>query len=88
VKAPRLLNGRLSLREIADIEHHVALRFDDLPLPVDERNSLVLHGVAYACRIDRALPPEQPLEPVLDGLLDERAANVRAEQAQLLGRVA
>ena len=88
MRSPRLLKGRLSLREIADVERHVADRFDALALARAERDSLVLHGVAYACRIDRALAPEQPLGLVLDGVLDERVAGVRVEHAHRLGNVA
>jgi hypothetical protein len=70
------VNGVLSLREVEDVEYHVALRFEGLPLAPLDRDSIVLHGIAYACRIDRALPPEQPLRPVLDAVLDEHYARV------------
>jgi hypothetical protein len=88
MRSPRLLKGRLSLREIPDVERHVADRFDVLALATPERDSLVLHGIAYACRIDRALPPEQPLGLVLDRVLEERVAGLRVEHAQRLGNVA
>jgi hypothetical protein len=77
----RLMNGVLSLREIEDVEHHVASRFDGLPLAPLDRDSIVLHGIAYACRIDRALPPEQALGPVLDPVLDKHVAGIGAGHA-------
>ena len=85
---PRLLNGVLRLRDLEDVESHVAARFDALPLSSLERDDLIMHGISYACRIDRALPPEQPLGPVLDVMLDRRAASLRNAQAERLRNAA
>jgi len=82
------MSGVLGLRDIPDVERHVAAWFDGLALAPPDRDSLVLHCIAWACRIDRALPPEQALAPVLDRLLDGRLASLIDECATDLPKVA
>jgi hypothetical protein len=85
---PRLLNGVLRLRDLEDVEAYVTDRFEALPLSPLERDDLIMHGISYACRIDRALAPEQPLAPVLDVLLDRRVAGLKDAQAERLRNAA
>jgi hypothetical protein len=46
-----------------------------LPLGTEDFDALVLDAIAIACRIERALPPGEALEPVLERVLDARLAD-------------
>jgi hypothetical protein len=88
MKPPRVLAGTLNLRDVQDLERHAAAHFEGLPLPDSERKAAILGAVADAYRIDRALPPERPLLPVLDLVLASRAARLMSESARAVRRVA
>jgi hypothetical protein len=76
VRAPRLLARVLTIRDVRDVERYVDAYLAALPLPDDELRAAVLGGIGDAYRIDRALPPERPLLPVLDVLLASRLARL------------
>jgi hypothetical protein len=82
-KTGRQLSGILTLRDVADVEDYVAGQLQDLGVGhADEGyQDLVLAGVETAYRIERALPPEIPLRPVLDPLLGRRLAARRVPLA-------
>jgi hypothetical protein len=70
------------------VEAHAAGRFQGVPLPEAERQAEILRAIGDAHRVDRALPPERPLLPVLDALLATRAAQLAFERSRPVGRVA
>ena len=83
----RLLQGVLTIRDVCDVERHVAAYFEGLSLPAAQLRATVLGAVGDAYRIDRALPPERPLVPVLDAVLEMRAARLHSRIGPL-GHVA
>jgi hypothetical protein len=76
----RYLPGVLALRDVRDVESCVATSVQNLGVgPTDEdHKQLVLAGVQSAYRVERALPPERPLRPVLEPLLEHRLASERS----------
>ena len=85
---PRFLAGVLAVRDVPDLERHVTGYFDGLGLRQPELRVAVLGAVGDAYRIDRALPPERPLLPLLDALLTSRAARLRVRWDRRVSRVA
>jgi hypothetical protein len=69
----RRLPGVLALRDIPDVEQHVTSALERLSLPVvgEYSDRLVLAGVDAVFRVDRSVPREHPLAPVLDGVLEQ-----------------
>jgi hypothetical protein len=84
----RLLPGVLRLRDVEDVEAQAAAHFDKLALAGPDRQAEILRAIADAFRVDRALPPERSLLPLLDTLLAHRAAHLAREGSEPLGRVA
>jgi hypothetical protein len=84
----RILDGALAIRDVADVERYVADRFAVLDLPEAERRVAILAAIGDAYRIDRALPPERPLLPLLDAMLASRATRLRSRTGRRLTRVA
>jgi hypothetical protein len=76
------LPGVLTLRDVRDVESLVAAHVQELGVqPGDEDHTkLVLAGVQTAYRVERALPPERPLRPVLELLLEHRLAPERSRR--------
>lgn len=64
----------LTVRDIRDVEAHVrsTLHEAGLPLGQDQLESLVRCGVRSVLSIERALPRERPLAPVLEATLRQR----------------
>jgi hypothetical protein len=71
---PRRLRRVFSLRDIPDVEGRVTTALGQLSLPLEGERSdrLVLAGVEAIFRVERAVPRGQPLEPVLEGVLEQR----------------
>jgi hypothetical protein len=84
----RILGGVLAIRDVPDVERHVAACFASLDLPEAERRVAILGAIGDAHRIDRALAPERPLLPLLDAHLSARAARLRSRTGNRLNRVA
>jgi hypothetical protein len=84
----RLLPGVLSLRDVEDVEEHAAGHLEGVPLSETERRAEILRAIGDAYRVDRALPPERPLLPLLDALLTSRAARLACERSRPLSQVA
>jgi hypothetical protein len=78
---PRRLPKVLALRDITDVEGLVTSTLARLSLPVHGATSdrLVLAGVEAVFRIDRSVPREHPLGPVLDGMLEQGLLELSAE---------
>jgi hypothetical protein len=76
----RLLPGVLRLRDVEDVERHAAGHLGGLSMPEAQRRAVII-AVADAYRVDRALPPEKPLRPVLDSVLESRAARLALEES-------
>ena len=74
--------GVLTLRDVRDVESYVAAHLEARGIgPADEdHRELVLTGVQAAYRVERALPPERPLSPVLELLLEQRLAPARSRR--------
>lgn len=83
----RLLPGVLALRDVNDLELYLAGHLEGVQLAEAEWRAEMLRAIGDAHRVDRALPPERPLLPVLDALLTARAAHLAFESAHA-GRVA
>jgi hypothetical protein len=69
----RRLPRVVAVRDIADVEDLVTSALERLSLPVEGERSdrLVLAGVEAVFRVDRSVPRGHPLEPVLDGMLEQ-----------------
>jgi hypothetical protein len=78
----RYMPGCLTLRDVRDVERYVASHLEGMGIgPADQdHRELVLTGVQAAYRLERALPPERPLSPVLDQLLEHRLAPARSRR--------
>jgi hypothetical protein len=63
----------VAVRDIPDVEGLVTSALERMSLPVEGERSdrLVLAGVDAVFRVDRSVPREQPLAPVLDGMLEQ-----------------
>jgi hypothetical protein len=63
----------LAVRDVPDVEAYVRETLDAAELPADDRElaELVRCGIDSVYRVERALPPEHPLTPVLDTALHE-----------------
>jgi hypothetical protein len=61
----------LTLRDVVDVQAYVTWTIERAGLSPDdgERGGLIRAGVECAFRLERALPPERPLLPVLEQLL-------------------
>lgn len=70
---PRRLPRVVALRDIPDVEAFVTSALERLALPVRGEHSdrLVLAGVDAVFRVDRSVPREHPLAPVLEGTLEQ-----------------
>jgi hypothetical protein len=86
---PVLAKGRsttfLSLRDVRDVEAYVidALHRSALPLAENDIHRLVAAGIESVYRLERALPPQQPLLPLLDEVLSSRLAELwRSAQSE------
>ena len=78
----RYLPGVLILRDVRDVESYVAGCVRELgvgPATAGHRE-MVLAGVQMAYRVERALPPERPLRPVLEPLLAHQLAPERSRR--------
>jgi hypothetical protein len=63
---------------VQDVEAYVIGTLASTSLPVDDRDldELVRCGIDSVYRVERALPPERPLAPVLDTALQERLVDM------------
>jgi hypothetical protein len=70
----RRLPRVIALRDIRDVEGLVISTLERLALPVEGEHSdrLVRAGVEAVFRVDRSVPRDHPLAPVLDGMLEQR----------------
>lgn len=68
----------LSLRDVADVEAYVieTIHESALSLSDGEFDELVASGIESVYRLERALPPQRPLLPLLDKLLSPRLAEL------------
>jgi hypothetical protein len=63
----------LRLRDVTDVQGYVRDAVTLLvPAAVSHRDALHAHGVRAVLRVERALPPGVPLQPVLDAVLPAR----------------
>jgi hypothetical protein len=82
VSHPLFARGRstalLSLRDVRDIEAYVIETIFEagFELSDGDLDELVASGIESVYRLERALPPQQPLLPVLDNLLPPRLAEL------------
>ena len=82
----------LAVRDVRDVEAYVRGTLDAASLPADDRElaELVRCGIDSVYRVERALPPEQPLAPVLDTALHEhlveRWRSLHAERGDIAAR--
>ena len=68
-----LTHQPLRLRDVADVHGYVRDAVALLaPTAVSHRDALHAHGVRAVLRVERALPPGVPLQPVLDAVLPAR----------------
>ncbi len=88
-KSRRYLPGVLTLRDVRDVESFVGAHVGELGVgPADEgHQELVLAGVQTAYRVERALPPEIPLRPVLERLLGHRLATADSRRPRTAAAV-
>ena len=68
----------LSLRDVADVEAYVieTIHESALSLSDGEFDELVASGIKSVYRLERAVPPQRPLLPLLDNLLSARLAEL------------
>jgi hypothetical protein len=82
VSHPVFARGRstalLSLRDVRDIEAYVIETIHEAAVELrdGDLDELVASGIESVYRLERALPPQQPLLPVLDKLLPSRLAEL------------
>ena len=63
----------LRLRDVTDVQGYVREAVARVaPAAVSHRDALHAHGVRAVLRVERALPPGVPLQPVLDAVLPAR----------------
>jgi hypothetical protein len=64
----------LRLRDVTDVHGYVrdAVALLGRPAAMGHREALHMHGVRAVLRVERALPPGVPLQPVLDAVLPAR----------------
>ena len=68
-----LTHRPLRLRDVADVHGYVRDAVALLaPAAVSHRDALHAHGMRAVLRVERALPPGVPLQPVLDAVLPAR----------------
>ena len=69
----RRLPRVVSIRDIRDVEQLVTSTMERLSLPTRGEHSdrLVLAGVDAVYRVERSVPREHPLGPILDGVLEQ-----------------
>jgi hypothetical protein len=68
-----LTHPPLRLRDVTDVHGYVRDAVALLaPSAVSHRDALHVHGVRAVLRVERALPPGVPLQPVLDAVLPAR----------------
>jgi hypothetical protein len=80
---PRRLPNVVALRDISDVERLVTSTLERLSLPVHGADSdrLVLAGVEAVFRVDRSVPREHPLGPVVDGMLEQNLLELHRLEA-------
>jgi hypothetical protein len=68
----------LSLRDVADVEAYVIDTLHEVAIPLDDGDleQLVAFGIASVYRLERALPPERPLLPLLERVLSARLTDL------------
>jgi hypothetical protein len=68
----------LALRDLRDVEAYViaTLHRGALPLADGDLDRLVAQGIQSVYRLERALPPQQPLLPLLEQVLSARLAEL------------
>jgi hypothetical protein len=68
----------LSLRDVADVEAYVIETIHEAALSLSdgELDELVASGIESVYRLERALPPQRPLRPLLDHVLSPRLAEL------------
>jgi hypothetical protein len=78
----RRLPRVVSIRDIRDVEQLVTSTMERLSLPMHGERSdrLVLAGVDAVFRLERSVPREHPLGPILDGVLDQGLLELDAER--------
>jgi hypothetical protein len=76
----------LVLRDVRDVEAYVARTLSSLQIHVtrEETVRLVRAGVKDAWRIERALPPDRRLLPVLEDVLAQRLSQLAGQHERLL----
>jgi hypothetical protein len=69
----RRLPRVVSIRDIRDVEQFVTSTMERLSLPTrgERSDRLVLAGVDAVYRVERSVPREHPLGPILNGLLEQ-----------------
>ena len=68
-----LTHPPLRLRDVTDVHGYVRDAVALLaPAALSHRDALHAHGVRAVLRVERALPPGVPLQPVLDTVLPAR----------------
>jgi hypothetical protein len=83
---PRQWPRVLVLRDVRDVEAYVARTLSSLQVHAtrEETARLVRAGVKDAWRIERALPPDRRLRPVLDDVLAQRLSELAGQRERLL----
>jgi hypothetical protein len=73
----------LTLRDVVDVEVYVFETIREAALPVrdEDLDELVRAGVESVRRVERALPPQWPLLPVLDTVLSPRLVELAGAAA-------
>jgi hypothetical protein len=68
-----LTHPPLRLRDVTDVQGYVREAIvRGAPAATGHREALHAHGVRAVLRVERALPPGVPLQPVLDAVLPAR----------------
>jgi hypothetical protein len=83
---PRQWPRVLVLRDVRDVEAYVARTLSSLQVHVttEEAARLVRAGVKDAWRIERAMPPDRRLLPVLEDVLPQRLSQLAGQREPLL----
>jgi hypothetical protein len=78
----RRLPRVVSIRDIRDVEQLVTSTMERLLLPTrgERSDRLVLAGVDAVYRVERSVPREHPLGPILDGVLEQGLLEIHGER--------